>query len=294
MEAHDTIPQWLDKQEYPFTPYYYDTSAGRMFYIDEGKGDVLLFLHGNPAWSFTYRKLIKKLSGSYRCIAVDYIGFGLSDKPEGWTYLPKDHAAYIETFIKYLQLKNITLVLNDWGGPIGMHYAVAHPDNIKSLVIFNTWAWSVKGNKYYEQFSGFMGGPVGRFLIRQFNLFGKSVVSMATGNKKNFPVRIHKMYYRHLATPADRKGSYTFPKEIIGSSVWLADIWAKRHPLQHKPALLLWGMKDIAFRKDILQVWEDFFDNKQVVTFPDAGHFPQEERGEECAERIREFMGGIA
>lgn len=282
--------RWLDIKDYPFLSHYHFSNAGKMHYIDEGTGDVIVFLHGNPTWSFTYRKLIKELSKNYRCIAIDHIGFGFSDKPRNWSYLPKEHAENFDGFVKRLGLTNITLVVNDWGGPIGLSYAVNNPANVKRLVLFNTWMWSVKGNGYYERFSGFMGGAIGRFLIKYFNYFGKSVVSLATGNKKNFPKIIQKVYYQHLEKPMDRKGCWVFPKEIINSSEWLNSLWEKRNNIKDIPVLLLWGMKDIAFRKDILKVWSDFFSNKKVVEFLDAGHYPQEEKGEESASLIKSFM----
>lgn len=284
---------WLDKSEYPFKSHFFDTGVGKMHYVDEGVGQPILFLHGNPTWSFTYRKLIKKLSASYRCIAVDYIGFGLSDKPYNWTYKPQDHANYITDFINTLQLKNITLVVNDWGGPIGLSYAVENSNNIKALVLFNTWMWSVKGNGYYERFSGFMGGRLGRFLIKYFNFFGRSVVSMATGNQANFPAQTQKLYYKHLQTPKDRKGCWVFPKEIINSSDWLQTLWDKRDNIKKTQVLLIWGLKDIAFRKDILKKWDDFFDFSEIVEFPDAGHYPQEEKGEDSARYINNFLSHI-
>ncbi|MBN8694597.1 MAG: alpha/beta fold hydrolase [Bacteroidetes bacterium] len=284
---------WLNRKEYPFKSNFFETGIGKMHYIDEGEGDPILFIHGNPTWSFTYRKIIKVLSVKYRCIAVDLIGFGLSDKPFNWYYKPEHHAKYIAAFIDQMNLKNLTLVVNDWGGPIGLSYAVNNPDNIKSLVLFNTWMWSVKGYGYYERFSGFMGGKLGRFLIKYFNFFGRSVVPMATGNKANFPKEMQYHYFAHLETKQDRKGSWVFPKEIINSSDWLDSLWQKRQAIKKTPVLLLWGLKDIAFRKDILKKWEDFFDCSESHEYLDAGHYPQEEKGNDAAERIFSFLHSI-
>lgn len=122
-----TNTDWIDRNEYPFASHYFQTSAGKLHYVDEGEGPPIVMLHGNPTWSFLYRNLIKQLSSRYRCIAPDYLGFGLSDKPFDWNYRPEEHAKNLAALIEHLGLKEVTLVVNDWGGPIGMHYAVTHP-----------------------------------------------------------------------------------------------------------------------------------------------------------------------
>ncbi len=132
------IPAWLDRSAYPFTLRVFSAPEGDMRYVDEGQGEVILFVHGNSTWSFMYRELIKGLRARYRCVAPDHLGFGLSDKPRGATYLPQMHAENLQAFIQGLGLKDITLVLHDWGGPIAMAYATAHPENIKRLVVLNT------------------------------------------------------------------------------------------------------------------------------------------------------------
>ncbi|MFO8051958.1 MAG: alpha/beta fold hydrolase [Thermoplasmatota archaeon] len=108
------FPDWLNRDEYPFSSHYYRTPVGRMHYIDEGEGPPVVFFHGNPSWSFQFRNIIKDLPRDHRCIAPDLIGFGLSDKPPKWTYLPEDHARYIEEFLESLDLKDITIVVGDW------------------------------------------------------------------------------------------------------------------------------------------------------------------------------------
>ena len=155
-------PKWLDRNLYPFQPHFLELKMGRLHYVDEGQGETLLMVHGNPSWSFGYRHLIQGLADQYRCVAPDHIGFGLSDKPFSWSYKPADQAANLRTFIERLGLENITLIVQDWGGPIGLSYAVEQPENIRRLVIMNTWMWPVSGDPYYWGFSKFIGGPIGR------------------------------------------------------------------------------------------------------------------------------------
>src|SRR5260370_20636154 len=136
--SRDHNLDWIDRTEYPFRPHYLTTEHGDLHYVDEGLGEVILFVHGNPTWSFMYRHLIRGLHGGFRCVALDHIGFGLSDKPFDVSYLPQFHAANLERFIEERALKDITLVIHDWGGAIGMSYALDHPDNVKRLIVFNT------------------------------------------------------------------------------------------------------------------------------------------------------------
>lgn len=284
------IPAWLNRFEYPFSPHWMDLPAGRMHYVDEGNGETIVMLHGNPDWSYAYRNQIKALRHDYRCIAPDLIGFGLSDKPQDWSYLPEDHAYQFELFVRKLHLHNITLVLNDWGGPIGLHYALRYPENVKRLVIMNTWMWPVKDDWYYQIFSGFMGSKLGKWLIRHFDFFNRFIAPIVVGNKEAFTKDVWKHYRAPLQKPEDRKGNWTFPGQIVGSSAWLSKLWEQRDKISNKPALLFWGMKDIGFRKKELQRWEKLLNHKKVIRVPHCGHFPQEEASEQLIEALKAFI----
>jgi pimeloyl-ACP methyl ester carboxylesterase len=280
-------PKWLNREEYPFESRFYETSVGRMHYIDEGKGDPIVFLHGNPGFSFEYRKVIKELSKTNRCIAPDHIGFGLSDKPVDWDYLPMNHAKNFEQFMESLNISKFTIVLNDWGGPIGLSYAIKYPEKIKKIIILNTWLWSVENDPYYQKFSGIMGGPFGRFMIKNFNIFGRMVVKRAVGDKKKLSKDTHRHYFKHMEKRSDRKGCYTFPKQIIGSSKWLAELWDQREKINSIPTCFIWGMKDIAFREQELNYWIEHWKNPKVIRLNGIGHFPQEESPETVIEELR-------
>jgi haloalkane dehalogenase len=287
-----TTPEWLDRQEYPFEPHFFKTPAGNMHYVDEGAGDPIVFVHGNPAWSFEFRRLIRGLSGAYRCIAPDLIGFGLSDKPAGWSYLPGEQANNLDLFLESLSLENITMVVGDWGGPIGLSYAIHHPEKIKNLVITNTWLWSVRSDWYFQAFSAFMGGPVGRWLIRNHNFFAGSLMRSLFGDKSRLTPEIHNQYLMAISTPDERKGCWVFPGQIIGSSDWLQSLWDKREVMQGKRLLIAWGMKDIGFRKKELDTWIHAFPRAKVIRFEDAGHFIAEEKPEELTREIQDLIRG--
>lgn len=218
------VQEWLNVNEYPFKSHYFRTPVGNMHYVDEGTGSPIVFVHGNPAWSFEFRNMIKRLSSNYRCIAPDHLGFGLSEKPADWSYLPKDHARNFELFIESLNLDKITLVVGEWGGPIGLSYAIAHPEKIRSIVITNTWMWPVNRDWHFIAFSSFMGGTVGRILIRKYNFFAKTILKSAFGTPSRLTSDIHKHYLMPLDIPSERKGCWIFPKQIIGSTEWLQEL----------------------------------------------------------------------
>jgi len=286
------MEKWIDKKEYPFRSNYFDMPMGRMHYVDEGESDhAIVMVHGNPAWSYTYRKLIKRLSNKYRCIALDHIGFGLSDKPIEWDYLPENHAINFEILLNHLDLQSITLIVGDWGGPIGLSYAVNHPDKIKSIVITNTWMWSVKGIFHFEMFSGFMGGFIGRTLIKRYNFFVK--VLMKKMFRAEIAPSVHQQYIEPLKKPMDRKGCWIFPKQIIDSSQWLANLWSKRDAITNKPSIIIWGKKDIAFRDIELKKWKSLLTDVEVHEFENVGHFVQEELGDQLCPLLEKHLEKI-
>ncbi|MCU0448534.1 MAG: alpha/beta fold hydrolase [Bernardetiaceae bacterium] len=282
------FPHWLNPSEYPFANHYLDLPAGRLHYVDEGAGDPIVFVHGNPGWSFEFRNVIKPMLATHRCVAPDHLGFGLSDKPPHWDYLPQQHADHFAQLLDHLQLDNLTLVVSDWGGPIGLSYVIRYPHKVRKIVILNSWLWSVASDPYYRRFSGFMGGPVGRFLITRFNFFGKVIVKKALGDPSKLTKEVHRHYYQHLAEPADRKGCCVFPEQIIGASSWLDSLWAQRQKINQLPTTLIWGLKDIAFREQELAHWLAHWPAPEVIKLAGVGHYPQEEAPDVVVRALRQ------
>jgi haloalkane dehalogenase len=281
-------PHWLNEKEYPFKDHYFKTSLGDMHYVDEGQGEPIVLLHGNPGWSFEYREIIKEMSKTKRCIAPDYIGFGLSDKPADWDYLPIHQAELVEQFLDSLHLDNITFVMNDWGGPPAMSYAIKHPERVRKLVVCNTWFWSVKGNSNFENFSGMAGGPIGKFFTLNFNVIGKILSKAAYGPRKKMPEMVRMHYYMPHAEKSARLGTWVFPREIIGSTAWLETLWAQRDRVRHIPTAIVWGDSDIAFKEGELRVWIDLMKNHTLNVLHRIGHYPPEEAPEEVIKVLRD------
>lgn len=285
------IPSWLDTDIYPFSHHSFERPAGRMHYVDEGSGAPIVMVHGNPAWSFLYRRLITRFSDRYRCVAPDHIGFGLSDKPTDWSYRPKDHADNLAALIDYLELEGITLVVQDWGGPIGLSYALDNPERIDRLVILNTWMWPVDRDWYYRVYSGFMGGPLGRYLIRRHNFFARIVMPLVFGDESRLSAYVHRHYLEALAAPADRTGCWRLAQEVVGSSDWLRSLWERSDRLVGTEVMIVWGMRDIAFRERELDRWIERFPAAAVKRL-NAGHYVQEEASESLIEAMEEMFAG--
>jgi haloalkane dehalogenase len=282
-----TNTDWVDRAEYPFQSRQFAGTRGRLHYVDEGRGDPVVLVHGTPTWSFLYRDLIKGLSKTHRCIAADNLGFGLSDKPMP-PLRPQEQAQQLQELLDSLGLADITLVVHDFGGPIGLAYALARPEKVKRLVLFNTWMWPVKGDPHFERPARMLGGGFGRFLYERCN-FAINVM-MKHIAKSRISAVAYEHYRKALPTPADRTALWVFARELIGSSDWYASLFQQRDKISGKPALILWGLKDQAFPKKILQNWSLFFANAEIRSFEDAGHFVTEDKGAELVPIIEKFI----
>lgn len=265
----------------------FEVAAGTMRYVDTGSGDPVVFVHGNPSSSTEFAPAILELSASFRCIAPDHIGFGQSDKPPDWDYLPSGHAANLAALLHHLELDRVTMVVGDWGGPIGLAWALDNPHLMSGLVITNTWLWSVRRSLYYQGFSKFMGGSIGRTLTRRYNFFARQVTRRAWGTQTPLTPELYEEFTGVHTSPSERNGMWVFPREIVGSSAWLTSLWDRREALRSIPMTLLWGMRDIAFRPDILEVWTDEFPEARVERLPDVGHFPALEATDRFVESVR-------
>jgi haloalkane dehalogenase len=285
----NTAPAWLDRQLYPFESRYAEVDGSRVHYVDEGEGPPLLLLHGNPTWSFLYRELIKGLRDRFRCIALDYPGFGLSQAAPGYGYTPAEHAGAVERFVLGLELSDLTVMVQDWGGPIGLAAATRHPDRFARFVIGNTWAWP-KSDPGTQLFSRLLGGPVGRYLILQRNFFVEKIVPGGV-RRRQLPRPVMEAYRGPFPTPESRRPVHVFPREILGSRPFLAEIEARLPQLRDRPALIVWPTRDVAFKEPERRRWEQIFPEHRTVVLEGAGHYIQEDAPEEIVTAIRDWAG---
>jgi Predicted hydrolases or acyltransferases (alpha/beta hydrolase superfamily) len=282
---------------YPFESHHALVGKHNMHYLDEGEGEPVVMLHGNPTWSFFYRDLVLGLRDKFRCLALDHLGCGFSDKPQKYEYMLQNHIDNLERWIEIVlppadwNNSAFDLVVHDWGGPIGMGYAVRHPERIKRLVILNT--------------SSFVAGTMpariklcrtpalGEILVRGFNAFAGLATRMTT--KKPLSDQVKKGFLLPYNSWANRVAVYNFVKDIPlrkGMPTYdvLAGISAKlADALKDKPMLIQWGMRDWCFTPFFLKLWKERFPDAEVDEY-DAGHYLLEDAGEEIITRVRDFL----
>ncbi|MBT8476239.1 MAG: alpha/beta fold hydrolase [Rhodobacteraceae bacterium] len=264
-----------DPELYPFTSQWLPLTDGtRIHYVDEGSGPVLLLLHGNPAWSFLYRKIIPRLSRGFRCIAPDLPGFGLSTARPGYGYTASEQSEAIVAFIDALDLQGAAVMMQDWGGPIGLGAALARPDRIDRLIIGNTFAGPFR-RRGPRVFSAIMGGPAGRFAAWSFS--GVVRWFFTVGVMKKLTRAEWAMYLAPFRQRDTRRPTAIFPRQLVGAGPFLSRIKAALPEIADKPALILWGDSDFAFKTVERDQFRAASPNHRDITLRNAGHFIQED-----------------
>ena len=290
MEVYRTPDQQFDElPEYAFEPNYVEQNALRMHYVDEGSGAPVLMLHGEPTWAFLYRKLIPPIAGVARAVVPDYFGFGRSDKPtrmEDYSY--DFHCASIDRFADELDLRDITVVVQDWGGPIGLRLAVERPDRVARLVILNTGVGAGRApSEEWLRFREFVR-RVGTDLVP-----GQLIRISAVTELSN---EVVDAYNAPFPTPESKAGVLAFPELVPTEPEHpsAAKMTEVREALARweKPALVLFSDSDPIFTPRAAERMAERIPGAgPAETIAGAGHFLQEEKGEEIGERIVRFLG---
>ncbi len=283
-----TRPDWFDPDLFPVESHRIDVEGCTLHYVDEGAGPVLLMLHGNPTWSFLYRRLIAGLKDRFRCIALDYPGFGLSTAAPGYEYTAQEHSAVVREFVRKLDLRDITPIVQDWAGPIGVGAATEEPDRYSSFIVGNTWAWPME-KKSAERFSNLMGGDrTGPWLSKKLNLFVGQIIPLSM-RRRSLNDAEKAMYRGPFPTEESREPVMVFPREIMAARPFLSEVEGRLDKLAAKPALLLWADKDVAFGKEELERWKTVFPSHYHHMLYGAGHYWQDDAGEEAVLVIRDW-----
>ncbi len=276
---------------YPFKSNYHIVKGYKYHYIDEGKGAPILMVHGNPTWSFFYRRLIQEFSKTNRVIVPDHLGCGLSDKPQDFEYRLETHIENLESLVVSLKVDCITLVVHDWGGAIGMGFAVRHPHRIKSLVILNSGAFSMDN----------MPWPIamcrvpwlGEFMVRNLNAFVRGALRFAVRNK--LPANVARGFMLPYDSYDNRVAVMRFIQDIpmsvndISYEVLLEiehGLWMFRE----LPVCLIWGMKDWCFNVQFLRKWRMYYPQADVYPLDEAGHYLLEDAGDKVIDSMRLFF----
>jgi haloalkane dehalogenase len=285
---------------YPFESRWLEVSGQRMHYLDEGPpataGDrsppTLLFVHGNPTWSFHWRNLVAALGDRYRCVAPDHLGCGLSDSPRQLFRLA-DRIHHLAALIDRLQLDRITLVAQDWGGAIGLGAMLRKPERLERIVLFNTGAfppryipWRIRACRIPF---------VGRLAVQGGGLFNRAALRMTLARRRRLDPAVAAGYLAPYRTWNDRRAVYGFVDDIPNGShhpTWrtLAEIERQLPQLANRPATLVWGMRDWCFRPDCLERFERAWPRAEVHRVADAGHWVVEDAAEEISPIVAKFL----
>ncbi len=278
---------------YPFTSNILSLDSQKYHYLDEGQGDPLLMVHGNPTWSFYYRNLILGFKNSYRCVVPDHMGMGKSDKPQNYSYTLSQHIDNLEALVDELGLNNITLVLHDWGGAIGMGFAVRHPQKIKRLVIFNTAAFLSDNIPICLKLCRVPG--FGAIAIRGFNAFALAATTMACKNKERMTPEVRAGYLAPYNNYANRIANLRFVQDIpmapdAPSYSVVKNIENNLGQFASLPIMIAWGAKDFVFNDHFLKKWQEIFPGAEVHRISDAGHYVVEDAHERIIPWMQEFL----
>ena len=287
-----------ERFQYPFKSNYEEIDGVRLHYVDEGSGPPILMVHGQPTWSYLYRKMIPPLvAAGYRCVAPDLMGFGLSDKPTDEShYSLRRHVELVTGLVERLGLEGITVVGHDWGGPIGLRFAIEHRDSVRALVILNTL---VRTRPVPLVFTlAFRNGAFSSFLVRRLDLFRKIAFRQGWPFRRRVEPRAMAQYRMPHPTAASRAGIAAFPKMIPGrdgqpNGDYISEIDATLREWD-VPVLVMFSDRDTAFKVEDGERIAGMVPNGRFHLVRNAGHYLQEDAGEELAERMVTFLGDEA
>ncbi len=283
---------------YPFESHRFDLDGLSMHYLDEGAGPPVVMVHGNPTWSFYYRRLVTALSPTHRCIVPDHIGMGLSDMPgdDRYEYTLARRVDDLERLLDHLALDApVTLIVHDWGGMIGLAWAARHPERVARLVIMNTAAFPLPADRRFHAPLRLTRTPLGGLLVRRFNAFAVAASRLCV-TRRPMPPEIRDAYTAPYDSWEHRIGTLRFVQDIpLGpEDPGYAIVAATRDALPRfraTPTLILWGERDFVFDAPFLREWRAHLPEARVVRFPSCGHYVLEDAHEEIVPLVTRFLG---
>ncbi|PZD75189.1 Haloalkane dehalogenase 2 [Acaryochloris thomasi RCC1774] len=294
---------WTFGGTWPYKPRWFHSTDGRMHYVDEGprKGRPIVMVHGNPTWGYLYRRFIEAVTeAGYRAIVLDHLGFGRSQKPDNpKLYRIPHHGDRCEALLESLDLQDATILVQDWGGPIGLTWAARHPERVRSLAILNTYAHRPPAKVALPIPLRLFRTPViGELMVKGLHAFVKIFLFKAG---LVYPQRLSEQekaaYLAPHPTWSSRTPILVFPREIpAGPEGRVSDFVAVVHDqlvaaFYNKPIFIAWPMKDIAFGPEILEdLWLHDFPNADVLRIEDSGHYIQEDAHEKVIPKLLEFL----
>ncbi|MDA0917807.1 MAG: alpha/beta fold hydrolase [Planctomycetota bacterium] len=279
--------------EYPFESHFAQVNGEKIHYIDEGSGETILCVHGNPTWSFAWRNVVRRLSDRYRVIAIDHLGCGLSSKPPGHRYSLAGHIANLQALVTQLDLNQITLFAHDWGGAIGMGTAGRLPERFSRFALFNTAAFRSK--RIPLRIAVCRIPLLGTFVLQGLNAFSRAAITMAVEKHDRMTPAVKRGYLAPYNSWANRAAVNAFVKDIplrASHPSWqtLVDVENGLEQFKEHPMLLVWGERDWCFTTKFLDEFEERFPKAETLRIPDGGHYIFEDSHELFLPCVEEFL----
>ncbi len=271
-----------------------------MHFVDEGDGEPVLFLHGDPTWGYLWRNIVAPLSRKYRCLVPDQMGMGKSGNPrEPSPYRLRHHAANLEGLLLGLDLWNLTLVLHDWGGPVGLTFAARHRNRVKRLVLMNTWAFAKWPGGPLPRLVNIIRSAKGERFVLEKNAYLEPALKGTTYKSTSLTQTVLAAYHAPFPTPDSRRAMLYWSRDIPleegdASFADMKSVETALADLANTPTLFIWGMRDPVLPASVLEMWKTKFPNAPTVRIADASHFLQEDAPNEVATSIADFLEATA
>ena len=282
--------------QYPFAPHYHSHQDIDIHYVDEGSGEPVVMVHGDPTWGFLYRHFISPLSQHHRCIVPDHMGMGKSSIPADRSlYRLKQHIANLEALLMHLNLVDITLILHDWGGPVGLGFATRHPERIKRLVLMNTWAFAPWPGGPFPRLLEIIRSERGEAFVLRKNGYLEPALIGTTCHSEKLTNTVLEAYRAPFPTPESRLAMLCWSRDIPVQETDPSYAEMKRiedglSQFNTKPVLLVWGMQDPVIPPSILHRWQQLYPHATTHEIEDASHFLQEDAPERIIPLIETFL----
>ncbi|HVA51799.1 MAG TPA: alpha/beta fold hydrolase [Pirellulales bacterium] len=278
---------------YPFESHWLDLDGIRYHYLDEGQGEPLLLVHGNPTWSFHWCEIVKGLRGNYRLIVPDHVGCGLSDKPQRYEYRLARHIDNLRRLIDHLRLDNLTLLAHDWGGAIGLGAAVAEPERFRRFVLFNTAAFRSRRIPWRIRLC--RTPLLGELAVRGLNAFARAALTMAVAKHERMTSQVRGGLLAPYDSWANRIAIHRFVMDIPlsprhPSYATLKTVEHGLATLRKRPVMLVWGMQDWCFTPHFLERFLEFFPEAEVHRLFDASHYLIVDAHERIVPLVERFL----
>ena len=281
---------------FPFAPHYHEGNGFAMHFVDEGAGEPIVLVHGDPTWGYLWRRFIPSLSQHHRCIAPDHMGMGKSGAPqEPYPYRLRHHIANFEGLLLRLGLHGITLVLHDWGGPVGLGFATRHPERIKRLILMNTWAFAPWPGGSFPRLLELIRSDRGERFVLEKDGYVEPALLGTTHHPEHLTPAVLKGYRAPFPTPASRRALFCWSRDIPVREADPSYGEMKRIEegltrLAGKPTLLVWGMRDPVLSEPVLRRWQRVYPRAVTLEIEDASHFLQEDAPEQIVNGIERFL----